>query len=77
VGTDIDKDSDNSANMTIEKTTETFDPDLEYFIITILKGKKYHIRQALNNGAIYSWEDFTLFNPDNTEYLTYKDGNEN
>jgi hypothetical protein len=31
----------------------------------------------LNNGGIFSWEDFTLFNPDNTEYLTYKDGNEN
>ena len=31
---DIDEDADNSAN-----TTETFDPDLEYFIITILKGK--------------------------------------
>jgi hypothetical protein len=73
---DEDEDADNSANMTEENTTETFDPDIEYFIITILKGKKDEIRQALHNGAIYTWEDFTLFNPDDTEYLFYKDGNE-
>jgi hypothetical protein len=61
-----------------ENTTETFDPDLEHFIITILNGTKDdRVGQALNNGGIFSWEDFTLFNPDNTEYLTYKDGNEN
>jgi hypothetical protein len=36
---DDNDDADNSANMTEENTTETFDPDLEYFIITILKGK--------------------------------------
>jgi hypothetical protein len=68
---DIDEDADNSAN-----TTETFDPDLEYFIITILKGKKDDTRQDLNNGGIFCWEDFTLFNPDDTEYLFYKDGTE-
>jgi hypothetical protein len=74
---DIYNDANISANMTEVNTPKPFDPDLEHLIITILYGKKYHIRQALNNGAIYSWEDFTLFNPDNTEYLTYKDGNEN
>jgi hypothetical protein len=48
----------------------------QYF--DILKGKKDDIvGQALTNGAIYSWEDFILFSPDNTEYLTNKDGNEN
>jgi hypothetical protein len=74
---DDDDDTNNSANMIEENTIETFDPDLKYFIITILKEKKDDIRQALNNGGIFSWEDFTLFNPDNKEYLTYKDGNEN
>jgi hypothetical protein len=63
--------------MTEENTTETFDPDLEYFIITILKVKKDDIRQALNNGGIFSWEDFPLTNPDDMKYLSYKDGNEN
>jgi hypothetical protein len=62
--------------MTEENTTETFDPDLEQLIITILKGKKDdRVGQALNNGDISSWEDFTLFSPDDSEYLTYKDGN--
>jgi hypothetical protein len=36
----IDDNDENSANMTEENTTETFDPDLEHLIITILKGKK-------------------------------------
>jgi hypothetical protein len=71
-------DANNSANMTEENTTETFDLDLEHLIITILKGNKDdRVGQALNNGGIYSWEDFILFSSDDTEYLTYKDGNEN
>jgi hypothetical protein len=54
--------------MTEDNTTEVFDPDLEHFIITsILKGKKDdRVGQALNNGGISSWEDFTLFSPDDT-----------
>jgi hypothetical protein len=39
--------------MTEDNTNETFDSDLEHFIITILKGKKDdRVGQALNNGGI-------------------------
>jgi hypothetical protein len=73
-----DDDADNSANMTEENTPETFDPDLEHLIITILDGMKDdEVGQALTNIGICKWSDFILFNPDDTEYLSYKDGNEN
>jgi hypothetical protein len=73
-----DDDIDISANMTEANTPKPFDPDLEHLIITILDGTKDdEVGQALTNIGIRKWNDFILFSPDDTEYLSYKDGNEN
>jgi hypothetical protein len=64
--------------MTEENTPKPFDPNLEHLIITILDGTKDdEVGQALTNIGIRKWNDFFLFNSDDTEYLSYKDGNEN
>jgi len=75
---DIDEDdADISANMTEANTPKPFDPDLEHLIITILDGTKDDkVGQSLTNIGIHKWSDFILFNPDDTEYLSYKYGNE-
>jgi hypothetical protein len=63
--------------MTEANTPKPFDPDLEHLIITILDGTKDdQVGQALTNIGIHKWSDFILFNPDDMEYLSYKDGNE-
>jgi hypothetical protein len=71
-----DDDANNPANMTEANTSKPFDPDLEHLIITILDGTKDDkVGQALTNIGICKWSDFILFNPDDTEYLSYEDGN--
>jgi hypothetical protein len=75
---DIDNDANISANMPEANTPKPFDPDLEHLIITILDGTKDdEVGQPLPNIGIRKWSDFILFNPDDTEYLSYKDGNKN
>jgi hypothetical protein len=75
---DIDENANISANMPEANTPKPFDPDLEHLIITILDGTKDdEVGQSLTNIGIRKWSDFILFNPDDMEYLSYKDGNEN